>query len=307
MIITDKIRKELVGKRLICQGDILSITKGTSYRIIKAEHYNNSYKTLVTVIDNLGEQTYYDLGWFINKKADQIVYDNTIEKYKLSELLNFDEGTEFKDVNSENILQISGGMNKNISVIKENKLAPIIFCERWLNTTYTKLEDESISFTEVCDIVNGNHFAEFMLKFRDNNFNGTFNKILETLSKYGSSYMALQKGKWYLKQNNKNLTLKSFEESIIGEDAGIVDINLKPLYIGDVVNLYINNELEGERVIARNSFGEAFVMGCGGTKIIGGVGELSVKKRYIKIEFAKSYNQFKDGDYVDAIRFIEAK
>lgn len=203
MIITDELRQELVGKNLICIGDNTSLTDGKSYKVIKSKFYeSNKSKTLVTVLNDLKKECDYALDWFINEQKDEILYDKYHE-YKLSELLKFEEGTKFKDVNSKNILQISGGTNKHISVIKENKLVPVIFCERWLNTTYIKLKDDSISFDEVCDILNTNHVAEFMLKFRDNNFNGTFNKILETLSKYSSSYKALQKGEWYLKEKNK--------------------------------------------------------------------------------------------------------
>jgi len=305
MIITDKIRKELVGKNLIYQGTPLTGKK--SHTIIKAEFYKyNRFNTLVTILDDIGEEHTYDLGWFVDDDNDEIAYDNTNDIYKLSEILNFKEGTKFKDTKSENILQISGGENKHISVVKENKLAPIIFCERWLNTTYIKLDEESISFAKVCDIVNENQFAEFMLKFRDNNFNGTFNKILEVLSKYSNSHKALQEGKWYLKENKVKLTLKMFEESIVGEDAGIVDIDLIPLHIGDTVKTYINNVYTGENVIARNSYNKAFVMGCGGVKIIGGVGELS-HDRIMKVKLFKSYKEFKAGNIVGSIEFIEAK
>lgn len=305
MIITDKIRKELIGKKLICQGGNTSLTDGKSYKIIKTEFYErNKSKTLVTVLNDLKQECNYALDWFIDEREDIIVYDN-IQEYKLSELLKFKEGTKFKDVNSDNILQVTTGENKNISVIKEDKLAPIIFCERWLNTTYIKFDDEAMSFNEVCNVVSNNQFAEFMLKFRDNNFNGTFNKILETLSKYRSSYRALQEGKWYLKENDKKLTLKGFEKSIVGKEAGIVDINLTPLHIGDSVSLYINNRYEGEKVIA-GRYEDAFVMGCGGTKIIGGVGKL-LSDNFIKIQLFQSYKEFKAGDKVDTIEFIEIK
>jgi len=77
MIITDEIRKELIGKKLICRGNVSSLTAGKAYNVIKTEEYeNNQLKTLVTVLSNNGKECSYDLMWFVDKQKDEILYDN---------------------------------------------------------------------------------------------------------------------------------------------------------------------------------------------------------------------------------------
>jgi len=101
------------------------------------------------------------------------------------------------------------------------------------------------------------------------------------------------------------LTLKGFEDGIVGQEANMVDVDLTPLHVGDVVSTYVNNVYRGEKVIAY-SYNEYFVMGCGGTKIIEGVGKIS-NDRTIRIHLSKSYKEFKAGDTVDKIEFVEIK
>lgn len=102
---------------------------------------------------------------------------------------------------------------------------------------------------------------------------------------------------------NTKLTLKNFEESIIGEEANIVDINLFPLHIGDVVSFYRNNEYVEDKVIAKDYNKSSFVMGLGGIEMINGIGVF--RGDSFSIKFSKSYKDLKIGDKINGINVIE--
>lgn len=128
MIITDEIRKYLVGKNLICQGDNSSLKDGKSYKIIKSEEYeHNKLKTLVTVLSEGGDERTYDLGWFVNEQNDTIVYDHK---------------TIYDNLYFSPISYIRlNGVNEDyfIKALKENK--PIIFTSEQRQFTYDKIPE----------------------------------------------------------------------------------------------------------------------------------------------------------------------
>ena len=128
MIITDEIRKYLVGKNLICKGNNPSLKEGKSYKIIKAEEYkHNKLKTLVTVLSEMGDERTYDLGWFVNEQSDTILYDNK---------------TIYNNLYFSPISYIRlDGVNEDyfIKTLKENK--PIIFTSEQRQFTYDKIPE----------------------------------------------------------------------------------------------------------------------------------------------------------------------
>ena len=83
MKLTDKIKKGLVGKNLICQENGTTLTEGKSYKIIRTEEYKgNKLDILVVVISDYGDERSYDLMWFVDKQKDEIIYDTNKISFK---------------------------------------------------------------------------------------------------------------------------------------------------------------------------------------------------------------------------------